>query len=55
MEKAETSSKKDSTSSLKLKTDDPCGDVARGLAKVYQKVLAPIEEKTKFNQFLASK
>jgi len=55
MEKGETSSKKDSTSSIRLKTDDPCGDVARGLARVYNKTLAPIEEKTRFNQFLASR
>jgi len=44
-----------STSSLRLKTDDPSNEVAYGLQRVYKKVLQPLEEKTKFNQFLATK
>ena len=44
-----------STSSLRLKTDDPSNEVAYGLQRVYKKVLQPLEEKTNFNQFLATK
>ena len=35
----------------KIKTDDPYGEVARGLEFCYRKVLLPFEEKCMFHQF----
>ena len=35
----------------KIKTDDPYGEVARGLESCYKKFLLPFEEKSKFHQF----
>ena len=35
----------------KIKTDDPYGEVARGLESCYKKVLLPFEEKCNFHQF----
>ena len=34
-----------------VKTDDPYGEVARGLESCYKKVLLPFEEKCNFHQF----
>ena len=34
-----------------VKTDDPYGEVAKGLESCYKKVLLPFEERCNFHQF----
>ena len=44
-------SKSLSTNYEVFKTDDPYGEVARGLETCYKKILLPFEEKCNFHQF----
>ena len=49
--KTSTESTASSVKPEKFKTDDPYGEVARGLETCYKKILLPFEEKCNFHQF----
>ena len=51
MEQVSQLSKSSTLRQEKIKTDDPYGEVARGLESCYKKVLLPFEEKCKFHHF----
>ena len=50
-EQASQISKSSPARQEKIKTDDPYGEVARGLESCYKKVLLPFEGKCNFHQF----